>query len=68
MLRTRKPLSVELGPGLLGMTYDGLQRPLESIAVITQDLYIPRGVAIPALDKKRMWPFRPAALKVRKNV
>lgn len=29
MLRTRKPLSVELGPGIMGSIFDGIQRPLE---------------------------------------
>ena len=29
VLRTGKPLSVELGPGIMGSIYDGIQRPLE---------------------------------------
>ena len=32
---TGAPLSVELGPGLIGMIYDGIQRPLELIASLT---------------------------------
>ncbi|UCE28514.1 MAG: V-type ATP synthase subunit A [Candidatus Bathyarchaeota archaeon] len=55
---TGKPLSVELGPGLVGQIYDGIQRPLSVI----QDLIGPRirrGVAPPALDHKKKWSFQP---------
>ncbi|PVU85434.1 hypothetical protein BB560_007026 [Smittium megazygosporum] len=43
VLRTGKPLSVELGPGLCGNIYDGIQRPLKTIQEITNSIYIPRG-------------------------
>ncbi len=56
------PLSVELGPGLIGTIYDGIQRPLESIARLTGD-FIERGVQLPSLDREKRWPFRPADLK-----
>jgi V/A-type H+-transporting ATPase subunit A len=55
---TGKPLSVELGPGLLTQIYDGIQRPLPVI----QDLVgsrIERGVIPPALDRKKLWHFVP---------
>ena len=52
------PLSAELGPGLLGAIFDGIQRPLETIARQTGD-YIPRGLALPSLDRERRWPFTP---------
>ncbi|KND93652.1 V-type proton ATPase catalytic subunit A [Tolypocladium ophioglossoides CBS 100239] len=58
--RTGKPLSVELGPGLLNGIYDGIQRPLDEIAKMTKSIYIPRGVAVPALDRKRKWEFTPS--------
>ena len=52
------PLSVELGPGLIGTIYDGIQRPLEQIADIS-GAFIERGVRIPALDRNRTWHFIP---------
>lgn len=57
--RTAAPLSVELGPGLLGNIFDGVQRPLEKIAEHTGDMFIPRGVSVPALDRKKEWDFTP---------
>lgn len=59
VLRTGKPLSVELGPGLLNGIYDGIQRPLEDIRKVSQSIYIPRGIAVPALDRKKKWEFTP---------
>jgi V-type H+-transporting ATPase subunit A len=59
VVRTGAPLSVELGPGLLGNIFDGIQRPLENIAKTTGDVFIPRGVALPALDADRRWEFSP---------
>ena len=59
VVRTGAPLSVELGPGLLGNIFDGIQRPLENIAKSTGDVFIPRGVALPALDADRRWEFSP---------
>lgn len=59
MLRTGKPLSVELGPGLMETIYDGIQRPLAKIAGKTDSIYIPRGVSVPALDRERKWKFTP---------
>ncbi|KAK5191878.1 H(+)-transporting V1 sector ATPase subunit A [Exophiala xenobiotica] len=59
VLRTGKPLSVELGPGLMETIYDGIQRPLKTIADDTNSIYIPRGIAIPSLDRKKKWPFTP---------
>jgi V-type H+-transporting ATPase subunit A len=64
VLRTRKPLSVELGPGILENIFDGIQRPLKAIALQCQDVYIPRGVAVPALDRKRQWEFKPKGLSI----
>ncbi|WYZ38666.1 hypothetical protein EsH8_III_000580 [Colletotrichum jinshuiense] len=59
--RTGKPLSVELGPGLLNGIYDGIQRPLEKISEISNSIYIPRGIAVPALDRTKKWDFEPTA-------
>ena len=38
------------------------QRPLKAIAVKSGDVYIPRGVAVPALDKDYLWGFEPKQL------
>lgn len=51
-------LSVELGPGLLGQVYDGLQNPLEEIAQ-AHGIFLPRGEELPALDPRRKWSFVP---------
>ena len=52
------PLSVELGPGLIGSIYDGVQRPLEDIKKISNQ-YIQRGVKVQALNRGRKWLFTP---------
>jgi V/A-type H+-transporting ATPase subunit A len=57
--RTGISLSVELGPGLLGNIYDGIQRPLKEINLRTGD-FISRGIDIPALKRDRVWEFIPA--------
>lgn len=55
---TGAPLSVELGPGLIGSIYDGIQRPLELIQ--TQwGFFIKRGAEIPALSRQKKWAFKP---------
>jgi V/A-type H+-transporting ATPase subunit A len=54
------PLFVELGPGLLGTIYDGIQRPLEVIKG-KEGVYISRGVHISALDRQKKWHFIPLA-------
>lgn len=55
---TGAPLSVELGPGLIGSIFDGIQRPLEEIMKATGNS-LKRGVEIPALDHKKKWHFKP---------
>lgn len=54
------PLSVELGPGLLGGIFDGIQRPLTSIRDVS-GRYIRRGIRLPALDRERTWRLTPRA-------
>nr|MCU0805448.1 V-type ATP synthase subunit A [Burkholderiales bacterium] len=54
------PLSVELGPGLLGQIFDGVQRPLDAIEALSGDR-IERGLAVPALDRDKRWNFTPRA-------
>ena len=54
------PLSVELGPGLVGNIYDGIQRPLEDIRKLSPR-FIERGIHVAALSRERRWPFNPLA-------
>ncbi|EKF85769.1 ATP synthase subunit A [Methanobacterium formicicum] len=53
-------LSVELGPGIIGSIFDGIQRPLETIKLAVGD-YIERGVDVPSLPKDKKWTFKPTA-------
>lgn len=55
-----EPLQVELGPGLLGAVFDGVQRPLNVIAAQYGD-WIARGLTLPALSRDRRWAFTPVA-------
>lgn len=52
------PLTVELGPGLLGSVFDGLQRPLMELANI-QGVFIQRGSSTPRLSVEKKWNFQP---------
>ena len=56
--RTGAPLSVELGPGLLGGTFDGIQRPLHGLRRASGD-FIGRGITAQALDRDKRWAFTP---------
>mgnify|MGYP001256320708 FL=1 len=56
---TGAPLSVELGPGLIGSIFDGIQRPLEEILKVSGN-NLKRGVEVPSLDRERKWRFVPA--------
>lgn len=51
------PLAVDLGPGMLGRMFDGIQRPLEAIASRQGD-FVHAGVNIPNLDRERAWHFQ----------
>lgn len=55
---TGKPLSVELGPGLIGSIYDGIQRPLDVIRSQKGD-FVTRGIELPPLDREKKWNFLP---------
>ena len=95
VLRTYMPLSVQLGPGIMGNIFDGIQRPLQvtnengflylgvscqltwvhgrswrqSIADASGDVFIPKGVNVPALDNAKQWEFAPdARFKVHKDM
>lgn len=55
---TRELLSATLGPGLLGMVYDGLQNPLEALAK-RDGFFLVRGESVAPLDLAQKWPFVP---------
>ncbi|MEO1681148.1 MAG: V-type ATP synthase subunit A [Pseudomonadota bacterium] len=56
--QTGQLLSVDLGPGLLGSVYDGLQAPLKSLAA-EYGTFLPRGAESAALDPEAKWSFTP---------
>jgi V/A-type H+/Na+-transporting ATPase subunit A len=64
---TGKLLSVELGPGVLGQIFDGVQRPLPGIADVAGSL-IQRGIDALALDRKKKWRFQPKMKKRTKVI
>ena len=51
-----EPLSVELGPGLIGNIYDGIQRPLEEMRRVAGSNII-KGIDIPPLNREKKWEF-----------
>ncbi|OIO25863.1 V-type ATP synthase subunit A [Candidatus Micrarchaeota archaeon CG1_02_55_22] len=59
---TGSALSVELGPGLLGGVFDGIQRPLDKIKEKSGN-FIARGISVPSLDRKKEWDFNPTVKK-----
>src|SRR6185312_9498672 len=62
VINTRRPLSIQLGPGLLKSIYDGIQRPLDILRQESGD-FISRGKIIPALDQLKKWEFVPIKKK-----
>ena len=55
---TGQPLSVLLGPGIIGRIYDGIQRPLEEIAK-KSGAFISKGIATTPIDLKKKYHFKP---------
>jgi len=68
VLKTGKPLSVELGPGIMGSIFDGIQRPLKDIHELTQSIYIPRGVSTKSLSRTEQWEFNPVDIKLGAHI
>lgn len=60
VVATGDALSVELGPGLLGSIYDGIQRSLPGLKEMSGD-FISRGLSIEGLDREKKWEFHPTA-------
>ena len=59
VVTTGEPLSVELGPGLIGSIFDGIQRPLVKI-METAGNNLTRGIEVPSLDREKQWVFEPS--------
>jgi V/A-type H+-transporting ATPase subunit A len=59
LFATGEPLAIELGPGLLGGVFDGIQRPLRALAEREGD-FIGRGQQMEALDREKLWDFTPS--------
>ena len=57
---TGELLSVELGPGLLGQVFDGLQNPLPQLAE-QAGYFLERGIYLDAIPDERVWSFTPVA-------
>ncbi|MEM3769341.1 MAG: V-type ATP synthase subunit A, partial [Nitrososphaerales archaeon] len=55
---TGQPLSVTLGPGMIGRIYDGIQRPLDEIAMKIGP-FIKRGISVPPISFEKKWHFKP---------
>ncbi|WP_295069487.1 V-type ATP synthase subunit A [Ruminococcus sp.] len=56
---TGEPMSVELGPGLIGSIFDGIQRPLDDIRKVCGN-NLARGVEVPSLKREPLWKFTPS--------
>lgn len=57
-----RPLSMELGPGLLGQIFDGIQRPLNKYFEYAGG-FIKKGLRLASLDRKKHWNFKPVVKK-----
>ena len=60
VVTTGMPLSVELGPGLIGSIFDGIQRPLDDIMKAAGN-NLRRGVEVPSLKRDKKWEFKASA-------
>lgn len=54
IISTGKPLSLKLGPGILGSIFDGIERPLMKINQLSQG-FIPEGIGLITLDIEKLW-------------
>ena len=57
IIKTNRPLSVRLGPGMIGNMFDGIQRPLDKIA-LNHGSFIPSGLGLSNLDEKKKWDVK----------
>ena len=56
VVSTGEPLSVELGPGLIGSIFDGIQRPLDDIMAVCGN-NLERGIEVASLKRDKLWHF-----------
>ncbi len=54
IISTGKPLSLKLGPGMLGNMFDGIQRPLKKIKE-DHGSFIPEGIGLISIDEEQLW-------------
>lgn len=52
----------------MGSIFDGIQRPLKDINELTQSIYIPKGINVPALSKTINWEFNPLNVKIGSHI
>ncbi|AOT70110.1 V-type ATP synthase subunit A [Geosporobacter ferrireducens] len=57
ILPTGKPLSLKLGPGMLGNIFDGIQRPLDKINTLSEG-FIPEGIGLISIDTEKAWAVK----------
>ena len=57
IIKTNRPLSVRLGPGMIGNMFDGIQRPLDKIA-LKHGSFIPSGLGLSNLDEEKKWDVK----------
>jgi len=55
VISTGSPLSLKLGPGILGNIFDGIERPLEKINEMSYG-FLPEGIGLISLDEEKLWP------------
>ena len=67
-ITSNSDLNLKLFSGILGSIFDGIQRPLKDINELTNSIYIPKGVNIPALSKSVAWDFNPLHVKVGSHI
>jgi len=56
---TGKPLSLELGPGIMSEIFDGIQRPLDTIYKMVENIFIPKGIQVKSLNHDKQWDYKP---------
>ncbi|MDO5047328.1 MAG: V-type ATP synthase subunit A [Anaerococcus sp.] len=57
IIPSHRPLSVRLGPGMVGNMFDGIQRPLKAI-MDEQGAFIPSGIGFKNLDEEKLWDVK----------
>ena len=58
VIGTEAPLSITLGPGIIGNVFDGIERPLKTLQELSGD-FLKKGNNINAIDEQHVWHFIP---------